>query len=147
MNPKYHLAISTIISSFLFLLFKSWGLAIASLLSGVFIDLDHIIDYVIEHGFRFNLKKFFNFFYGEQYRKLTLIFHGWEWLILLFTISWLTDWNPWVTGLLIGFTQHMFLDRFYNIATFSSYSLFWRWKNKFDTNVILLRNREKTNKL
>jgi hypothetical protein len=143
MSPKYHIAISAVISGVLYILFKSWALAFSSFISGIFIDLDHVIDYVIEHGFHFELKKFFHFFYGEQYRKLTLILHGWEWLVLLLILSWLTGWNPWITGVFIGFSQHILSDRIYNISNFWSYSLLWRWKNKFDTKAILLRNRKK----
>jgi hypothetical protein len=143
MSPKYHVAISAVISGVLYAIFKSWALAIAAFVSCIFIDLDHVIDYVIEHGFHFDIKKFFYFFYGEQYKKITLILHGWEWLIILLILSWLTDWNPWITGVLIGFSQHMLSDRIYNISNFWSYSLLWRWKNKFDTNVILLKNRKK----
>lgn len=145
MRPKYHVAISAVISGVLYILFKSWALAFSSFVSGIFIDLDHVIDYVIEHKFDFDIKKFFHFFYGEQYKKITIILHGWEWLILLFIFSWFTDWNPWITGVFIGFGQHMLSDMFYNISNFLSYSLIYRWKNKFDTKVILLKNR-KSNK-
>lgn len=146
MTPKYHVAASITISGILFLIFRSWGLAIASFISGIFIDLDHVLDYFFEHGIPLDIKKFFHFFYGEQYKKLTLILHGWEWLVLLLIASRLTDWNPWVTGLTIGWGQHMLFDRFYNISTFGSYSFFWRLKNGFDTNKILLKNRTKAEK-
>jgi hypothetical protein len=115
MSPKYHVAISAVISRVLYAIFKSWALAIAAFVSGIFIDLDHVIDYVIEHGFHFNIKKFFHFFYGEQYKKINLILHRWEWLIILLILSWLTDWNPWITGVFIGFSQHILSDRIYNI--------------------------------
>jgi hypothetical protein len=141
MKPKYHATISVLLSGSLYIIFKSWALTIASLISGILIDFDHFIDYIIKYGFHFDIKKFLNFFYGEQYKKLTLLLHAWEWLILLFLASWITNWNHWVTGILIGFGQHIMLDRLYNISTFSSYSLIWRWKNRFDTNIILLKNR------
>lgn len=144
MTPRYHVAASTAISGILFMIFRSWELAVSSFVSGIFIDLDHVLDYIFEHGLHLDIKKFFHFFYGEKYKKLTLILHGWEWLVLLVIASWLTDWNPWVTGLLIGWVQHMLLDKLYNISTFGSYSLLWRWKNGFDTNKILLRNRNKS---
>jgi hypothetical protein len=146
MTPKYHVAASMTISGILFLIFRSWGLAIASFISGVFIDLDHVIDYIFEHGLHLDTKKFFHFFYGEQYKKLTLILHGWEWPVLLVIASWLTDWNPWIIGLTVGWGQHMLFDRFYNISTFGSYSFLWRLKNGFDTNKILLKNRTKSGK-
>jgi hypothetical protein len=142
MKPKYHVAVSALISGILYMVYKSWALTIASLLSGIFIDLDHAIDYFIKFGPKLDMKKFSDSFYGEKYKKLTLIFHGWEWLILLFLASWFTDWNHWIMGILIGFGQHMIIDKLYNISTLGSYSLIWRWINRFDTNVILLKNRD-----
>ncbi len=143
MDLKHHVVISTAISGVLYAIFKSWGLAIASFIAGIFIDLDHVIDYVLECGFHFDRDKFFSFFYGEKYKKITLIFHGWEWLAVLLFIAWKTDWNPWVTGILIGCSQHMAADRAYNISTFMAYSLLWRWKNGFDPKKFLLRNRDR----
>jgi len=146
MTPQYHAIASITISGILFLVFRSWGLAIASLISGIFIDLDHVLDYILEHGFHIDMKKFFHFFYGEKYKRLTLIFHGWEWLLILVAASWATGWYSWVTGLMIGWMHHMFLDKIFNISTFGSYSFLWRLKNRFDTNKILLRNRKKYNR-
>ncbi len=145
MRLEYHIAASTIISGVLYAIFKSWGLSIASLVSGIFIDLDHVIDYLIEHGLRFNVKKFFDFFYEEKHRKIFLIFHGWEWLIILCVFAWLTNWNPWITGILIGCGQHMVFDFFYSMTTLRSYSLLWRWKNRFDSEVLFPKNRKKIN--
>jgi hypothetical protein len=145
MKPKYHVAVSVLISGILFSVFKSWALTIASLFSGIFIDLDHVIDYVINYGFHLDINKFFHFFYGEEYEKLTLLFHSWEWLIILLLASWLTGWNHWIIGVCIGFAQHMIIDKLYNISTIGSYSFICRWKNRFDTSVILLKNRNTKN--
>src|SRR4030065_336426 len=101
MKVKYHLSASIIISWVLYAMFKSWGLAIASFVSGVFIDLDHIIDYLRSSGISLNVKKFFNYFYKKKFDKVLLIFHGWEWLAVLTIAAKITDWNPWVTGVLI----------------------------------------------
>jgi hypothetical protein len=143
MSPKHHIAVSAVVSGILFAIFRSWPLTISSFVSGILIDLDHIVDYIIEYGYRFDIKKFFNFFYGEKYSKLTLILHGWEWLFVLLAASWLTAWNHLVVGMLIGFGHHLLLDKLYNISTILSYSLLWRWKNRFDTRVITLKNRRK----
>jgi hypothetical protein len=143
MKPVYHIAVSTMISGIIYTIFKSWGLATASFISGIFIDLDHIIDYLIVHGLHFDVKEFNIFFREKRYwkvtsrhLKITMIFHGWEWLIILSITAKLTNWNPLVTGVLIGFGQHIILDALNNkpnswIATFLHYSLLWRLKNNF----------------
>ena len=143
MKLEHHLAASTIISVVLYAIFKSWGLTISSFVTGIFIDLDHVIDYFGEHGLRFNTKDFFLFFYAEKHRKITMIFHGWELLVILVVIAKLTNWEPWVTGVLIGYGQHMIFDYFYSRTTFATYSLLWKWKNKFNSEVLYPRNRKK----
>jgi hypothetical protein len=141
MKLEHHIVASTLISAILFTSVKSWGLSIASFISGIFIDLDHVIDYVIDHGFIINLEEFLSYFYGEEHLKIRLIFHGWEWLILIIISAKLTNWNPWVTGLLIGYGHHIVLDFFYSKAPFRSYSLIWKWKKRFDSMLIYPRYR------
>lgn len=141
MKIKHHALASTIISGILYAIFKSWGLAVASFISGIFVDLDHIVDYWIEHGLRLDLKQFFNYFDEKNFKnrkKLFFIFHGWEWLIALLMIAMLTDWDLRVTGLLAGYGQHIILDEIYNSSQYRlrpyvlGYSLLWRWKNGFE---------------
>lgn len=143
MKLKHHLAISTGVSGIVYYFSESWGLTITSLIAGVLIDLDHLIDYFLNEGLKLDVKDFFKFYREERYRRLTIIFHGWEWLILLFLLSWFSRWNPILTGLFIGFTQHLLLDKFYNISRFSSYSFFWRWSVGFKPELICLENRKK----
>jgi hypothetical protein len=132
MSLQHHAAISIILSGVLYALFKSWGIAIASLLGGILIDLDHIIDYVREYGIPIDLKKFFHTFYETKYRTLLLILHGWEWLIFLAVAAYLTDWNHWILGFLIGYGHHLVLDQLNNDVHVWTYSVVWRWKNGFN---------------
>lgn len=80
MKIKHHALASTIISGILYSVFKSWGLAAASFISGILVDLDHVIDYWIEHGLQFDLKRFFKYFDEKNFktaRDCTLSFmHG-----------------------------------------------------------------------
>jgi len=140
MKIKHHALTSTIVAGILYSIFRSWGLAIASFISGIFVDLDHIIDYWIEHGWRFNLKHFFNYFDDKNFvnrRRLFFVFHAWEWLFLLFVVAMMSNWNMWITGFLVGYGQHMILDEIYNSFKYRirpfvwGYFLVWRWKNGF----------------
>jgi hypothetical protein len=141
MKLKHHITISTGVSAVVYHFSGSWGLALTSLLSGILMDLDHVIDYMLEHGLRFDIRGFFRFFAEERYKRLTLIFHGWEWLLILFVLSWLTRWNILITGVFIGFSQHLLLDRLYNISRFSSYSFLYRLSVGFKPELIYLKNR------
>jgi hypothetical protein len=141
MKIEYHIAVSSLISGILYVIFKSWGLSVASLISGIFLDLDHAIDYFLEKGFSINIREILHFFYKEKHQKITLIFHGWEWLTCLVIAAALTDFNPWVSGALIGCMHHMILDYLSNKAPFLTYSFVWRWKNNFNSMMLFPRDR------
>ena len=137
MKLSHHTALSVTISAILYLIFKSWGLALGCLISGIFIDLDHIYDYMSTRGrLSLNVKDFFRHNYESQYDRIVLFLHGWEWVVIWGIASWLTNWTPWVTGVCIGFLQHLILDTIYNGTNMRSYSLVWRWKNNFHFDTI-----------
>jgi hypothetical protein len=139
MKIHQHAVISLTLSGLLYLVFKSWALAAANLITGVFIDLDYVADYIMQHGFPFRLKEFMN-----AYRQGTLLkvrlFHGWEWLVLWGLAAWMTDWNLWITGILLGFGQHLLLDKINFGEDFLCYSLWWRWKKGFKSEAIFKRS-------
>ena len=131
MKAHYHTAASLAASAILYLLFKSWGMAAACFVSGVFIDLDHILDYLREQGWPFKVRRFFEICHNGQFDRIMLIWHGWEWLALWSLAAWVTDWNPLITGALIGIALHMIMDTLHNCNSPISYSLLWRWQKGF----------------
>ena len=140
MKPQYHAAASIALSGILYLIFKSWSMAAACLISGIFIDIDHVVDYVAQCGFSLKIKKFYAFYKKEPRLKMRLL-HGWEWLVILGAAAWLTEWNPWITGTFIGFGQHLVLDKINFGEPFLTYSVIWRWKKGFRTDEIFKRKK------
>ncbi len=132
MKLPYHIAASTAVSGVLYLAFKSWGLAAASFLTGILIDLDHLHDVMREHGKAVNIQDFFRICETAQFNRIVLICHGWEWLVLGTAAAWFAGWNPWAVGALIGLAHHLALDAVHNSSDPRSYFLLWRWKNNFD---------------
>ena len=141
MKIEHHITLSAIISGILYAIFKSWGLSIASLITGIFIDVDHIIDYFFENGFRIQWRESLNYFYKEEHQRITLLFHGWEWLCCLGIAAVLTEYNLWVTGALIGYGHHIISDYFYSKTGILTYSLIWRWDKRFDSKTLFPRDR------
>ena len=136
MKLQYHVATSLAVSGMLYAIFRSWGMSAACLLTGVFIDLDHFIDYVREHGFSLDIKRFFSIHHKCQFDRIILLGHGWEWLFILCIAAWITEWNLWLTGAAVGYGQHMILDAAANSSNLKSYSLLWKWKNNFHFDTI-----------
>lgn len=118
-------------------------MSLSCIISGIFIDLDHIIDVLREHGKNVTVTDFFRLCHHGQFNRIILIFHGWEWLLLWAIAAWLTGWDPWITGTLIGLSQHMILDAYANSTNILTYSLLWRWKNGFDFDTIFPKLRAK----
>lgn len=135
-----HAVVSLGLSGLLYLAFKSWALAAANLISGVFIDLDYAADYLMQHGTLFRIKGFFNAYHEGTLLRVRL-FHGWEWLAVWGLAAWLTDWEPWITGTLLGFTQHLLLDKINFGESFLCYSFLWRWKKGFKSEAIFKRSK------
>jgi hypothetical protein len=139
MKFQQHAVVSITLSGILYMLFRSWGLSTGCLLSGILIDLDYAIDYIWQCGMPFRIQEFFQSYREERLRKVRL-FHGWEWVVFWFFTAWLTGWNDWVVGLLIGFGHHLLLDKMNFGEPFLSYSLLWRWKKGFKSEELFRKS-------
>ena len=136
MKPQYHVASSALIAGILYLYFKSWGMALSCLLSGILIDIDHIVDYIKAVGLPFNFMKLYNTVYSKNTIRWNLVLHSWELIFLILIIAWLTNWNPWITGILIGFSHHLILDMVFNGIKFRTYFSTWKLKKQFERETV-----------
>jgi hypothetical protein len=83
-----HLSLSLISGVLLSIYFKNLILIPASILTGFLIDSDHLFDYFYWAGKKFNLKDFLSpAKYVHSTKKVFVLFHGWEYLILLFVLG------------------------------------------------------------
>ena len=131
MKLKQHITISLFFSAFLYAISKSWIIFGSSLISGVLIDLDHILDYFMAYGINIRIKQFFEVCHNLKIPRVRLIFHSWELLFLLSICAFVMRWNPWIVGTVVGFTQHIVLDQIFNKSNKLSYSFYWRLKKGF----------------
>jgi hypothetical protein len=110
------------------LLFRSLTATAACFLTGVFLDLDHLIDYAINYGRRIRIKHLFQAFEYEAFENIFIFLHSWEFVAIYLVLLWLIDWKPVMLGAVIGIFVHLLLDHFFNhhspLAYFISYRLF-----------------------
>ncbi len=132
MRIKQHITISLFFSVFLFVVTKSWVISMFSLLSGLLIDSDHVLDYFWEFRKRFRVKKFFDDHYIGEIKFIMVIFHSCELLVSLSICAILLGWNPWIIGITIGFTQHVVVGQIFNKPSRWLFFFFWRLNNGFD---------------
>lgn len=131
MTLKHHTAASVAISGALYAVSKSWELALTSLLSGIFIDLDHLYDYLREYGWPIDVPELFRVCHAKQFQYAVLLLHGWEWVALWSVLAAVCNWHPLQLGLLIGWGHHLLFDQFANGVSPWGYFFLWRLKNRF----------------
>lgn len=132
MKLKNHFILSLFISSLLYSITRSFSITIASFISGIFIDCDHILDYWREYGLSLNIRHFFESYKTCEFRKLLLIFHAWEWVILWGIVAWFNNWHFVTTGVFIGVLHHLIADQITNPSKIFGYFFFWRMFTSFE---------------
>jgi len=109
-------------------------------LAGVFMDLDHYIDYVREKGISFNYKNVYGICKNgdKHFKKLTLILHSYELVIFfwLAVVFFKLDVIWYYIG--IGLTLHIVVDQITNRVMPLGYFLSYRFANDFDAKKIFM---------
>jgi hypothetical protein len=129
MSPTQHVATSAGAAVILGLFLRSWPAGFSCFLAGVFIDLDHLVDYWLNRGFNLNPRKFFDFcYFGTSARFLDLL-HGYEFIPLLVWAAGIPGYSDIGWGVTTGYTLHLLGDQFFNThlnrwTYFFSYRLF-----------------------
>lgn len=124
--------------------FKKISLGVtAGVLGGFFIDLDHILEYLLVFGTHFNLLYFFQ---GRQFLtsdKIHIFFHAWEYIPVIALAGWLF-WKKkkiaaatFLLALATGVTVHLITDCIVNKYPPRNYSIIYRWHNDFSAKKLL----------
>lgn len=137
MSPTSHIIASAAISSVFAVMTQSWGGALACFLSGILIDIDHHFDlWIYKKKIIFHIKHIYNFCEKERKGKLYIIFHSYEFLLILWLCIFVFHLNKIYLGLAIGLTTHLFFDQIVNTVKPLTYFLTYRLKNNFSKESI-----------
>jgi len=131
-----------VISAAVYSFFKSWPAAIVSFLSGVFVDIDHLLDYYLSHGITFNVMKFYEACNQTNFSRLLLVFHSYEFIAILWFLAYVMKYEPIWTALAIGSTQHLAFDEIVNSkykpdSSKFKYFFLYRLKRRFSPRVFV----------
>jgi hypothetical protein len=134
MRARYHVIASAGISLGFQAAMHSWPATLGCFLSGILIDVDHYLEYyIVRKEFPFQYKDLVKFCMENKQKKLYLVFHAYEYLILLwFSIFFFSLGKIWI-GIAVGLTTHLIFDQFTNPIKPLFYFLTFRIKNKFET--------------
>ncbi len=132
MKVPYHAVVSLAVSGLVWLWLSSAAAALACFLAGVFVDLDHLVDYCLKYGARIRPRHLFHVFETEVADNVFVFLHAWEWIPLALVIMWLVDdWPPVAIGLLIGFSVHLVFDQLVNRHHPWAYFITFRAAHRF----------------
>ena len=124
MKSKYHLFVSGVLALF-------WAdrpfLAISCLLSGVLMDIDHLVDfYIFTNRITFNIDEMLETIKGKPQFFCPL--HGLDSVLFL---SLLLGFNEFSLGLIMGMTTHIFFDVLTNDFPLKNMFLIYRHINGY----------------
>lgn len=107
-------------------------------LAGIFIDLDHCIDYFLFFKTNFNLRDFLNCSYLKSGR-VYIFLHSWEINFIIFIIALSID-SYSLFLLFVGFSSHLVIDNLQRKNVFC-YLIIYRFLKKFNLSVIMPERR------
>ena len=116
---------------------------LGGLIGGVLVDFDHLIDYFLTFGFRFNLHYFLKGYQFLKSEKIYILFHAWEYVgILIITYYLLTirrriTLAVFVLALSLGLGGHLIIDTIINHIKPQTYSITYRIINNFDAKYLI----------
>jgi len=133
MQVSKHVIASMLISALVWWWLRSSAAALACFLMGVFIDLDHIVDFIYNNRRHFRVHRFFAAFEFEVLENIFVFLHSWEfaliWLALLLCVPDVRQ--PVALGIFIGFVTHLGLDNLFNRHSRWAYFLLYRLRHGF----------------
>ena len=124
MKPPGHAAISLTIGGILFAITKSPYSMVAALITGVMIDLDHLVEYYM-------------WFVRGDNRRVWYFLHDYELLIPAFVAAYLSGWDPVVLGVSLAFLAHLLTDQIFNPMAPLAYFLTYRAVKRFRRHEIV----------
>jgi hypothetical protein len=146
MKPSGHIIVSVSLGLGLWLFVKSLPAAFICAATGIFMDIDHAIDYLANFGWRgFSFKRCYDECVHDtvrkgkfRFKKLYMIFHAVELAIIFWLLAGYTK-NIYIFALALGYFSHLVMDVIGNreVARRCFYFFSWRARHKFWTAKII----------
>ena len=140
MKAKAHVYASLAAGGAAYAATASPPVAISCLLSGIFLDVDHLLDFYLLSGERFTVKGFISWCDDVRWTRIYLFLHSYELYLLLALAARLLA-SEVLTGILLGAGLHLAMDQAGNVRLNKwFYFLTFRYRSGFK-KALLLRER------
>lgn len=131
MTLKQHTVGSAITSAVFFAFTKSWEGTLTCFLSGIFIDLDHVLDFwLVRRKISVTYREVVEFCFDRE-GKIYLFLHSYELLAVLWAAFFMLGMPPVLGGIASGMSVHTALDQIVNPVYPLAYFFFYRLKMGF----------------
>ena len=134
-----HFMLSIIVGFFVWQISDNSYALLTALMGGFFIDFDHLLDYFLAFGIKFNLIYFLKGYQFLKTDKIYVIFHSWELSIVLLFISFLV--NSTIVPFFVSFSLSLFFHLVFDVLTnnmfVKSYCLLYRVQNNFELKTMV----------
>lgn len=122
MTVRTHIVTSALLAAILYSASSSAIMSLTAALGGVFIDLDHMVDYLVFSGEKFSLRGMFSWCDDGRWEQIVLIFHSYE-LFALYALWVYFNPHPFFAGIFYGVGLHLILDQIGNRYLLKNLSL------------------------
>jgi len=107
-------------------------MAAGAFLTGIFLDLDHVLDGYLECGLKYNPFHTISRCQNGAIKKSYIFLHSYEVIAVYSAMVLILDkWGVWY-GIAVGAAIHLILDRLINACYPNTYFLTYRYKQRFD---------------
>lgn len=146
MRPISHVTISLATSVLIYAWFRSLLAAVICFLSGILLDLDHILEYLTLKERKLSLKIFYYSDLAKEKERLYLIFHSFELILFLWWTIHKFSLNLFWIAFAIGISTHLILDLIRNpVKSPLTYFLFYRLIKGFSVQHLFDMEKVKAN--
>ena len=130
-----HFIITCFLTALVYISTRSISYAAAVILGGIFIDLDHLIDYFLYFGSIFKLEKFVD---GDALASghVYLFLHSWE-LAFIILLAGLIIPSGILLALFLGMSAHLTVDSIQRENPYTTYFLIYRISKGFKVDAIM----------
>lgn len=110
MTVRAHIITSSVIAVTIYAWTNSVVMAVSAFISGILIDLDHLLDFILLSGESFSVRGFFSWCNDGRWERIILIFHSYELYLVFGTYTYYHP-HPILFGILLGTGLHLILDQ------------------------------------
>lgn len=137
MMPLGHAIVSSAVAGAVYLASSDWRMALVAWLVGVGVDLDHIPEFTILRGHRFRLREFLRYCAESRMKKMYLLLHAYEYVLVIALLAWILDLPRW--GMVVGlaFLSHLVADQLSNPVRPLAYFIINRYRQGFDVGAVI----------